>query len=300
MTASTPDRDDDPRSTNGGCSEEEIFWAAQVLAGNLTLEDDDTKMVGEAILNVLVVPTSSDDEKDERPTKRVKTSKLAEPLNPCWTLEITKARIREFLQLEGQMDDCTPHNTTTLRSLIAGWLECSENSCGTSSTVSSKENQKHCPFWSLFRNALISMAHLDVANEYMVQSLDTQGNLSCALTAPSSPSGTNSLETTNPELPPIQHHIVSALHYWPTNPSALILAANWERMQGTQSSWLMALELYRAAMKCAHITATQLAQPVLRLATTITTSDDSSPRNKNDEMSSDDKFLVETVLCQSA
>ena len=95
MTASTPDRDDDPRSTNGGCSEEEIFWAAQVLAGNLTLEDDDTKMVGEAILNVLVVPTSSDDEKDERPTKRVKTSKLAEPLNPCWTLEITKTRIRD-------------------------------------------------------------------------------------------------------------------------------------------------------------------------------------------------------------
>ena len=95
MTASMPERDDEDSSTNGDCSEEEIFWAAQVLAGNLTfMEDDDTSCWSRKPF-LMYWWCQPSDEKDERPTKRVKTSKLAEPLNPRWSLEFTKTRIRD-------------------------------------------------------------------------------------------------------------------------------------------------------------------------------------------------------------
>jgi hypothetical protein len=277
------------------CDEEQIFAAAQILCGNLDIDslqqEDGKRQRGDAMLDLLLA------RHEDRPTKRIKetttTTTFTEQQHhhsdkpKClWSLERTRSVVEEF---QHKWDSSTTDPSVSQRSTTVGLTKCW---LGMSSTTSSTS------FCSLFQNALISMAHLDIAAGWIDQTWDAKGNfITPSTTGPTTTTTTNA----SPAMTMIRH-ISLALEYWPTNPSALILAANVDRMRGTRHLPI-SLALYRAAMKCAHLT-NILARQILK---DEENNDSNNNNNKNDDVddgnslfTNDEKFLVETVLCQSA
>jgi hypothetical protein len=356
------DEDDD--------EEQQIFTAAQILCGNL---DDSLhgKRRGEAILDLLLRPSSLVDEEDVTPpvtvsvvvrpdptrsNKRIKTTApsrnvVEEPpqQHVVWPLERTRSVIRAFHQTATQQERSSLSSSQERPlALTQCWLDRmlpssgrtgSRSGGGGAGTITTVEHQQGDqllattqpillplpPFHSFFRNALISMAHLDIAAGLMDQSWDAKGNFVVGVQQQEAaaaaeditlrddnvvrPNRTNrNSNSSNSSI----GHIASALDYWPTNPSALLLAANVDRMRGGTNHLESALALYRAAMKCAHVTLYRLAQQEVLAEQQHDDEDDEDndddddddddkdDGDDNDRFSNDEKFLAETVLGQSA
>jgi hypothetical protein len=259
--------------------------------------------------------------------------------NHVWPMERTRSVIRAFHQMDATTQQERSSSSSQRRplALTQCWLDRMSPSSGrigsgsggggagsTSSTVNQADQLATTrpmlpPFHSLFRNALISMAHLDIAAGLMDQSWDAKGNFVVVQQQENAGSSreevtlrddddvvrpncrTNGNNSSNSSI----GHIASALDYWPTNPSALLLAANVDRMRGGTNHLASSLELYRAAMKCAHVTLYRLAQQEVLAEEQHdddedNDNDDDDDGDDNDLFSNDEKFLAETVLGQSA
>jgi hypothetical protein len=180
-----------------------------------------------------------------------------------WSLDKTRAIAKDFTASRNQepltkSSEHPPSSQLSLSSLL-----------GVANDTTKEINDKIC-FWKLFQSPIVSMAHITLANALIEQALCHHAATRLYQRA--------------------HHHIQKAVSYWPTNPSALLGAANLERMGKLPNDYKTdpermqsALDLYLAAAKMAHTTR-QLALTLLN----------------NDDLSNDDKYLVESILLSSA